>query len=132
MSSFHHPPPRTYINFTLRHCSRFNSVAPVSYTNYSMALLFVLASRPRSWTEFILPPLPWPSSNWTFMVIISPTHLQALYLRLVHLVFFCIHSTKLMPRQRGRPRRGSPWNPRWPQPSVSPPGSPSMISSPPL
>jgi hypothetical protein len=47
---------------------------------------------------------------------------------LVHLAPISGHSTRIMPRPRGRPRRGSPWKPR--RPSVSPPASPSSHSSP--
>jgi hypothetical protein len=64
------------------------------------------------------------------MPIAAPVRLQALYLCLLHLVSFSCYATNLMPRPRGRPRRGSPWKPR--RPSVSPPDSPSTCSSPSL
>jgi hypothetical protein len=56
--------------------------------------------------------------------------LQAFCLCLVHPVSVTSYKNNLMPGPRGRPRRGSPWKPR--RPSVSPPDSPSICSSPPL
>jgi hypothetical protein len=124
-SSCLRPPPRSCINMPLRRCRGFNSVAYVSVMNYSMARLFVFASRLRSRPDWLSPPLPWPDSNWTFMLIVAPDTSPGT----LPLVF--IHSTNLMPRQRGRPRRGSPWKPR--RPSVSPPESPFhlLLSAPP-
>jgi hypothetical protein len=102
---------------------------PTSITNCSMASPSAFAPLPLSRTDSHIPPLPWPGSNWTFMVLTGPDHPQALCICLEHLVIFCF---QIMSRQRGRPRRGSPWHPPRPRASVSPPGSPSTISSPPL
>jgi hypothetical protein len=44
------------------------------------------------------------------------------------LACFITRTEHIMTRPRGRPRRGSPWKPR--RPSVTPPGSPSVCSSP--
>jgi hypothetical protein len=63
------------------------------------------------------------------MVLTSPGHPWALCIRLENLVIFRFQT---MSRQRGRSQRGSPWHPPRPRASVSPPGSPSMISSLPL
>jgi hypothetical protein len=75
------------------------------------------------------PPLR-PSSEltWNCMLITALVRLQAFYHCLVHLASSIRYKTSLMPRPRGRPRRGSPWKPR--RPSVSPPASPSSCSSP--
>jgi hypothetical protein len=129
-SSCHRPPPRSCINSPLRRCSGLTMQLTSPFTIHSMAWLLVSASRLRSRPDWLSPPLPWPDSNRTFMIIVAPVHLQALYLCLLHLVSFGFHATNLMPRQRGRPRRGSPWKPR--RPSVSPPESPSTCSSPSL
>jgi hypothetical protein len=68
-----------------------------------------------------------PGSDCFFMVFMTPRPLQVLPFRLEN------HSHlpgQTMPRQRGRTQRGSPWHPRRPRASGSPPGSLSTLSSP--
>jgi hypothetical protein len=66
------------------------------------------APLPLSRTDSHIPPLPWTGYAWTFMVLLGPDHLQALYIFLEHQILFPI---QIMLHQQGRPQRGSPWNP---------------------
>jgi len=104
--------------------------APSPYARLRMAWLLVCV--PRLYTRFegLLPSLPWPDPVRTFFLSATPPRLQAFYLCLVELVSLASYKNHLMSRPRGRSRRGSPWKPR--RPSVSPPDSPSICSSPPL
>jgi hypothetical protein len=95
-----------------------------------MAWLLVCIPRLCSCSEGLLPSWPWPDPVQIFLLSGAPTRLQAFYLCLVHLVSLDSYKNHIMPRPRGRPRRGSPWKPR--HPSVSPSDSPSIYSSPPL
>jgi hypothetical protein len=103
---------------------------PSPYACHLMAWLLVCVPRLYSRSEGLLPSLPWPDPVRIFMLSAAPTCLQEFYLCLVHLVPLDSYKKHLMPHPRGRPRRGSPWKPH--QPSVSPPDSPSIFSSPPL
>jgi hypothetical protein len=100
-----------------------------SIMNCWMASPSAFAPLSLSRTDSHIPLLPWPGSNWIFMVLTGPGHPQALCIHLEHLVIFRF---QIMSRQRGQPRRGSPWPPPQPQASFSPLGFPSTISSPPL
>jgi hypothetical protein len=128
--SCHRPPPYSCIKLLLRRRRSSFMQLPSPYARHFMAWLLVCAPRLCSRSEGLPPSLPWPDSSRTFMLSAAPTRLQAFYLCLVHLVSFDSHKKHLMPRPRGRPRRGSPWKPR--RPSVSPPDSPSICSSPSL
>jgi hypothetical protein len=103
---------------------------PSPYVHHPMAWLLMCVPCLCSCSEGLLPLLPWPDPVRTFMLSAAPTHLQAFHLCLVHLVSLDSYKQHLMPCPRGRSRRGSPWKPR--RPSVSPPNSPSICSSPPL
>jgi hypothetical protein len=75
------------------------------------------------------PPLQPPSELIGICRLITAlVWLQASFHSPLHLALSIQFTTRIMPRPRGRPRRGSPWKPR--RPSVSPPASPSSCSSP--
>jgi hypothetical protein len=80
--------------------------------------------------EGLLPSRPWSDLVRILRLFAGLTCLRAFHFGLVHLASLDSHQHHLMPRPRGRPRRGSPWKPR--RPSLSPPDSPSICSSPPL
>jgi hypothetical protein len=104
--------------------------SPSPYARLRMDWLLVCVPRLCLRTEGLLPSLPWPDLARIFWLFATPTRFQAFCLCLVHPVSVTSYKNNLMPRPRGRPRRGSPWKPH--RPSVSPPDSPSICSSPPL
>jgi hypothetical protein len=70
-----------------------------------------------------------PSQHWldpARILWVDVAH--AIHLHRVLLISSASRTVYLMTRPRGRPRRGSPWKPR--RPSVMPPDSPSICSSP--
>jgi hypothetical protein len=103
--------------------------SPSPYSRRCLAWLTMVVTHLRLHPEGLIPSQPWPNPARILWFHAAPAHPQAIHLCLVHLISSASHSYYLMPRPRGRPRRGSPWKPR--RPSVSPPDSPSICSSPP-
>jgi hypothetical protein len=107
-------------------------VCPTLITNFTMAPSSASDFHPRSRPDRLIPPLPRPGLSWSFMVFAALGPLQALHICLGYSAQFYLQPDHIMSRQRGRPRRGSPWHPPRPCTSASPPSSPSTFSSPPL
>jgi hypothetical protein len=109
-------------------------VRPTPIVVSTMASLFAGDFNPRMRPDPLIPQPPRPGSLWfpSFMVLTAFGLLQALHVHPGHSLQFCLPCELRMSRQRGRPRRGSPWHPPRPRVSVSPPGSPSTHSSQPL
>jgi hypothetical protein len=107
-------------------------VCSTLFTNFTMVPPSTSVFHPHSRPKPLIPPLPRPRLSSTFMVFTALGPLQTLYIFLGHSAHLCLQPEHIMPCQRGRPRRGSPWHPPRPRTSASPPGSPSTFSSWPL
>jgi hypothetical protein len=107
-------------------------VCPTLITNFTMAPSSASVFHPRSRPNPFIPLLPKPSLFWSFMVFTALSTLQDLHIFLGHSAHFYLQPELIMPRQRGRPQRGSPWHPPRPRTPASHPVSPSTFSSLPL
>jgi hypothetical protein len=99
---------------------------PLYFDRHSMALSQMHLSRLCSKGEGLLPSLPGTGRTCFLRLLASLTCLHALHSSLLHPA----SSNSQIPHPRGRLRQGSPWKPHGP--SLSPPGSPSICSSPPI